>query len=329
MRERVARYAPFVAWAGWFDLAWVVAVTHLGLWSAVAAEWPIALAMALGSYVAGATPMGGGTIGFPVLVLLFDQPVSLGRNFSFLVQSVGMSSATLLILCGRRPLAVRPLLWTLAASTVVVPIANRLLAPLAPDTAVKLVFAVIWAGFGVMTLVKLRELLSADGPTRLGGRADAAVGVSVGVVGGVAAALTGVGIDMVLYSVLVLLYRCDLRTAVATSVIAMAWASLVGSINAAAMGELSEEVLRKWAAAAPVVLVGAPLGAAMLHVVHRGGTLVFVSVLCLGQFLWALERVGLTAWTLLGGVGGVLALNACFHLLYTWGGRRLHASARG
>jgi hypothetical protein len=36
--------------------------------------------MAFGSYVAGSTPMGGGTVGFPILVLLFDLPATLGRD---------------------------------------------------------------------------------------------------------------------------------------------------------------------------------------------------------------------------------------------------------
>ena len=44
-------------------------------------HWGIAAAMAAGSYVAGSTPMGGGTVGFPVLVLLFDQSGAIGRRY--------------------------------------------------------------------------------------------------------------------------------------------------------------------------------------------------------------------------------------------------------
>ena len=40
----------------------------------------IALAMAIGSYAAGSTPMGGGTVGFPVLVCSLAAP-TLGRDF--------------------------------------------------------------------------------------------------------------------------------------------------------------------------------------------------------------------------------------------------------
>lgn len=293
-------------------------MVHLGLWDTVAAEWRIAVAMAVGSYVAGSTPMGGGTVGFPILVLLFDEPVSLGRNFSFLIQSVGMSSAAMLILCSRLPLAVRPLLWSMGVAALVIPISSRTLVPLLADGLIKLVFAVIWAGFGIMTLVKLRQILTPHPRIARSAGFDAASGISAGVLGGLAASATGVGIDMVLYCILVLLYRADLRTAVATSVVVMAFASLVGALNAASLGQIDSPVLAKWVAAAPVVLLGAPLGVLMMRLIPRGVTLVFVSVLCLAQFFWALTNVGLT-WASVGGsVLAVLVLNGCFHLMYRY-----------
>ena len=45
-------------------------------------HWPIALAMSLGSYFAGSTPMGGGTVGFPVLVMLQGEPSGMGRDLA-------------------------------------------------------------------------------------------------------------------------------------------------------------------------------------------------------------------------------------------------------
>lgn len=325
-RERAARYLPFVAWAFWFICAWTFALVHFGLGPTVAEHWPIAAAMAAGSYIAGSTPMGGGTVGFPILVLLFDQPVSLGRNFAFLVQSVGMSSAAMLILCGRLPLVVRPLLWSMAVATLVVPVASRTLVPVLPDSVVKLVFAVIWAGFGIMTLVKLRDLLTPHPRLARSARFDALAGLGVGLVGGLAAAATGVGIDMVLYCVLVLVYRADLRTAVATSVVVMAFTSIVGSLNAAALGQIDQPVLARWLAAAPVVLLGAPIGVLMMRVIPRVVTLVIVSILCLVQFFWALSNVGLTWATVGGSVLAVLALNACFHFMYRLGQPRAPAA---
>jgi len=39
--------------------------------------------------------MGGGSVGFPILVLLLGEPARLGRDFSFAVQSLGMGCAAL------------------------------------------------------------------------------------------------------------------------------------------------------------------------------------------------------------------------------------------
>ena len=73
----------FPLWLALFYLAWltVIVVGHHG--QTLREHWPIALAMAFGSYVAGSTPMGGGTVGFPILVLLLKLPATLGRDFSF------------------------------------------------------------------------------------------------------------------------------------------------------------------------------------------------------------------------------------------------------
>ena len=83
---------PFLLWLVAFYAIWlgVVLVGEHG--PTLMEHWPIALAMMAGSYFAGSTPMGGGTVGFPILVLLMNEPATLGRDFSFAVQSIGNSS---------------------------------------------------------------------------------------------------------------------------------------------------------------------------------------------------------------------------------------------
>ena len=72
MKQRIIRLWPFFLWLGVFYLAWLALVASGGHWAAMLEHWGIAVAMAGGSFVAGSTPMGGGTVGFPILVLLFD-----------------------------------------------------------------------------------------------------------------------------------------------------------------------------------------------------------------------------------------------------------------
>jgi uncharacterized protein len=312
-------------WGLWllgFYAAWVWLVFGEGRWHVVQAHWPIALAMALGSYVAGSTPMGGGTIGFPILVLLFEMPATLGRDFSFAVQSIGMTSASIFILARRQPLAWSMLQGAMVGTLVGTPLGIFFLAPLVPELWIKVVFAVIWCSFGVLHLYRIGEIASHIGMTEFDERWDFRVGLALGVLSGTTvAAVTGVGIDMVLYAALVLLCRADLKIAIPTSVIIMAFTSVLGVVVKNLSTGLQPGTFDNWLAAAPIVALGAPLGVLVVNWIGRKPTLLFVAVLCVGQFVWTCytERSAL-------GIGGlVLALAAVgmmllvFERLRAWG----------
>jgi uncharacterized membrane protein YfcA len=220
--------APFLAWLAVFYIAWAACVSLVGGWGRLLDYWPIAKAMAIGSYFAGSTPMGGGTVGFPVLTLMFDYPASLGRNFALAVQSAGMVSASLFILVRRRSLDLALLRPALAGAAVGTPLGALLIAPIVPDLAVRLIFAVIWAAFGIIHWLKIGEIVTPNGPRTPHDRLDVPIGLAVGFSGGVVASVTGVGADMMLYAALVLFYRTDLKVAIPTSVILMAFTSVIG-----------------------------------------------------------------------------------------------------
>lgn len=278
-------------WIVLFFGAWAWLVFGHDRWETVKEHWPIALAMALGSYAAGSTPMGGGTIGFPILVLLFDQPAQLGRDFSFAVQSIGMTSASIFILSRRQPLAWAMLKGAMLGSVIGTPLGIFFFAPHVPALWIKLVFAVVWGSFGLLHLRRIGEIASHEGMTDFDERWDFRVGLTVGLLSGaIVASVTGVGIDMVLYTVLVLLCRADLKIAIPTSVVIMAFTSLVGIATKAAFTGVQPGVFENWLAAAPVVAFGAPLGAFMVDLIGRKPTLFFVAVLCVGQLVWSLHE---------------------------------------
>lgn len=317
---------PFVAWLVVFFLGWTWLVVVNDDWQTVTSHWPIAAAMAFGSYIAGSTPMGGGTVGFPVLVLLFELPGSLGRNFGLAVQSIGMVSASIYIFSSRKPVywgLLKPALFGVLLGT---PLGAVAVAPFMPDIWVKLAFAIIWCSFGLMHLVKLTELIAAQGVSRRWQPRNSILGFAVGITGGIVASITGVGIDMIVYATLVLLYRADLKIAIPTSVVLMAFTSVVGiTVNVAlsyvnpSRYYLDPEVYANWLAAAPVVALGAPLGAFVVQLVSRKPTLLIVSLLCIGQFVWTVIHEGLSGFGLAIAIAGVLGINAIFHLLYFLG----------
>jgi uncharacterized membrane protein YfcA len=321
-RRSLAWLAPFIVWLGAFYAAWFVFVEGDGLWGVVAEHWPMSLTMAFGSFVAGSTPMGGGTVGFPVLVLLFDLPATLGRDFSFAVQSVGMVSASVFILVRRTPLATTMLKWACAGSLVGTPLGILFVAPHVSGLFTKLLFAVVWASFGVMHLWKANEISNFSGVIRTSNSFNRAAGLLLGFFGGgLVASITGVGIDMLIYIVLTLLCRADLKLAVPVSVILMACTSLVGLATKLLFTGLAPGVVENWVAAAPVVALGAPLGAYFVDRVGRKATLLFVSTLCVGQFAWTLHE----EWRTLGAVGlgaafaAVVLLVLGFYGLYRLG----------
>jgi uncharacterized protein len=320
------RLGVFYVWLAAFLACWLAMVAAQDLWQTVATHWPIALSMAFGSYIAGSTPMGGGTVGFPVLVLLFDLPGSLGRSFALAVQSIGMVSASIYLLSARRPLEWRLLRPAMVGAIIGTPIGAALIAPSVPDLWVKLTFAIVWCSFGVMHLVKLQELITTHPASDRFRPWDRGLGMGVGLCGGIVSSITGVGIDMLLYATLVLLYRADLKTAIPSSVVIMAFTSVIGISTNLALAwyapsrfAIAPELFPNWLAAAPVVACGAPLGALVVNLISRAKTLVLVSLLCIAQFVWTLmhERVGGLA--LVGAIGGVLLMNGVFHLLYKWG----------
>ena len=315
---------PFFVWLCGFYLTWIALVyfgDHLGT---VIGHWPMAVAMAAGSYVAGSTPMGGGSVGFPVLVLLMDLPATLGRDFSFAIQAVGMTSASIYILCSRQELEWPMLRAALPGALIGTPLGILYVAPLATDLFIKLLFASMWCSFGLLHLRRINEITSYVGMTPHNKTFDYKVGFIVGLLGSLSiASITGVGIDMMIYMVLVLWCHADLKIAIPTSVLLMAFTSLVGIAAKLLIGDLQPGTFENWLAAAPVVAIGAPFGALVVSRIGRKPTLLVVSLLCVVQFFWTLvhERESLTVWNVSAASLGVVLFLLVFQDMYRHGYR--------
>ncbi len=312
----------WLLWLALFYGVWGFLVFGQGLWGLTKEHWPMAAAMAAGSYAAGSTPMGGGTVGFPILVLLFNQPAELGRDFSFAVQSIGMTSASIFILARRQPLARSLLKGAILGATIGVPLGIFLVAPFIPGLWIKLIFAVVWGSFGFLHLWRIGEIASHEGMTEFDEHWDHRLGLAIGLIAGATFVSTsGVGIDMVLYTVLVLVCRADLKIAIPSSVIIMAYSSVIGIFTKMAFTGVQPGVFGNWLAAAPVVALGAPLGVFVVALIGRKPTLIVVAILCVGQLFWTLTRerdaLGMT-----GIVISLLAVAIClfgFEKLRAWG----------
>ena len=304
---------------GGFFLVYLFLVFGLNYWRIALDHWPMAIAMSLGSVVAGSTPMGGGSVGFPVLVLLLHQSASIGRNFGLACQALGMTSAMIFIICRRTAIQTRMLAWGMAGAAAGLVTGTFLVSPLLSGDTVKLLFSSVWMSFGVLTLARNREFCSLDRVPELGRNADIAIALGVGVLGGMITSLIGVGIEMVAYTVLVLRYRCDLKAAVPTAVSLGAMTSVMGIGLHGLMGDIGREPFYNWLAAAPIIVFGAPFGAYLVSVIPRIRTLYFVSVLCLVQFVWTLYQVSPSPGGWLFVTASLTFAGLCFYFLYRRG----------
>ncbi len=259
----------------------------------IAKHWQISVSMIFGSIIAGATSEGGGAIAFPVFTKVLHIPASDAKVFALAIQSVGMVAASIAIMMMRVQVLWRVIVWTSFGGVVGMLIgAMGLSALLAPDfirmlftvMAVSLALTLICLNTGfrlshtVMPAIKYQE---------------AVILLMTGILGGVVSGLVGSGIDMICFSVLVLLFRINERIATPTSVILMAIHSVFGILlHLFVLGGVNAQVQAYWLAAVPVVVVGAPLGAFFcrrmpsLHIRYLLIILIFVELL---SSLWLLN----------------------------------------
>ncbi len=303
-------------YCGCFLTAWAVLMFGFGLWPDVIAHWRMALVMIFGSLVAGSTPMGGGTVAFPILVLVFGQPPASARNFGFIIQALGMTSALIFIAGRRVPLPWKLLLGSTAGSAVGILIGNYLIGPHLASSLVKLLFSCMWMSFGILTLLKNPEICGLKGKPPA---AAMQAGFVAGLIGGTVAAMIGVGVEFAVYAVMVLIFRSDLKIAIPTAVCAAALASILGAALHIWIGDVGHEAFMNWMAAGPIVIFGAPTGTWLVSVLPRVRVLYFVAALCIFQFVWTLSQTAKTQAEWMFVAGAMVVAGLTLTLLYKQG----------
>lgn len=310
-RRRLFPILPIVVtviWAGFVQIR--------ALWPLVIDHWPISLTMVFGSFVAGATPGGGGAFAFPVFTKLLHISTPDSRTFSLMIQAVGMSMAGIVILVRRMPILRGVIAWASLGGAVGM-ITGTLWVTIAPPFP-KLLFTIVVALFGTsLAISRLIRLPSHSVFTRWDWR-DRCLLTLTGCIGGLVSAQTGTGIDLLTFVVLSLAYGIDEKTGTFSSVIVMAVISIVGSILHVFVLADHGPAFSYWIAAVPIVVFGAPIGSLIAFRLGRN----FVAAVLLG--LIALE-VATTFWLIpLTGplraatIGTAVLCAACFWLLLRW-----------
>lgn len=221
------------------NVVWAIGVLAFGHVDRVLANWESSITMIFGSFVAGASPQGGGVVAFPVFTKVLGVTPPVARVFSLAIQSVGMTAASLSILFYRRAVAWKAIAWITPAAAVGFLVAtyglsdgSRPFRPsLLPGPYVKVVFTVVLAAMAAGLWAQYRASGVATRTTVDARAHRMKVLLCVfGVLGGMASALVGSGADVFAYIAIVLLAGLSPRAGVPTSVIIMTLISLLGLV---------------------------------------------------------------------------------------------------
>jgi len=232
--------------------------------------WSITITMIFGSIIAGATSEGGGAVAFPVFTKLLHIAPWDAKLFSLSIQSVGMTAASIVIVLMRIRIDWQVIRWTSIGGAVGMFFGAMGLAQHLPPDVTKMTFTIMVSSFGVVLYIINRRERYCHEQMPVNGALERGLLLGVGLGGGVLSSIVGTGLDIVTFSLLVLLFRISEKVATPTSVVLMAINSLIGClVYFVFLNELNPAVQSYWLAAVPVVVIGAPLGVLICNYLSR------------------------------------------------------------
>ena len=278
-----------------------------------APRWYVSITMVFGSMMAGATSEGGAAVAFPVLTLTMGIAPSIARDFSYLIQSVGMTSAAFSIWYMGVKVERHSIIYCTLGGVAGVILGLEEVAPRLTPPYSKMYFVSIWFSFAVSLywvnyfyggvvydsiphwtradfVVKSFSTGLAQCPKlTVSINWKACLLVSFGFLGGIFSAMSGSGIDICSFALLCLLFRVNERVATPTSVVLMAINTVVAYLyRAFKMHEVDPESYNLWLVCVPIVVIGAPLGAIVSSHFHRTIFAIMIYITDVAQFVGAL-----------------------------------------
>ena len=228
------------------------------------------------SFLAGMTSEGGGAVAFPVMTLAFSISPAIARDFSLMIQSVGMTAATFTIFWMRIQLEWRSIIFCSSGAILGMIIGLEFIDPNLTPPQKKMGFVSIWFAFAFALFLlnryhkrKTFRIIPEFNTWKAG------VLLLTGFLGGIFSAVAGSGVDICSFSILTLLFRVSEKTATPTSVVLMAGNTVVGFYwRQVMMEEIHIDSYHYFAVCVPIVVLGAPLGNIsnyyhLLNKIHR------------------------------------------------------------
>lgn len=281
---------------------WLIFIYLSNIYPNFIENWFMAITMLFGSIIAGATCEGGGAVAFPVMTLIFKIKPAIARDFSLLIQSFGMISASFIILKNKIKVSKNLILICLGGSFIGQALAMKFLLSLFSPVLTKITFTSIWLSFClVLFLVDGSKNRKTDIDTT---KKNIIYFTILSMIGGTITALTGSGVDIVTFSFATLYLGLDEKIATPTSVILMAINSVIGVILKVTITDvgIAREAINYWLVCLPVVIFGAPLGAIFIHDKSKKLIIRFLQFSIIAQFIasWIILEltINLKLWSI-------------------------------
>ncbi|KAK3232867.1 hypothetical protein CYMTET_56805 [Cymbomonas tetramitiformis] len=255
-----------------FWTVWLIIMATYNYWYVFQDKYWMSLTMIFGSMFAGATSEGGAAVAFPVMTLVGDVKPAVARDFSFMIQSCGMTAASFTILWMRVQLEWNALIICSIGGLVGIITGLEEIAPKFDPPEKKITFVCVWFAFAVSLYYINRLHGRKTYPTIMEMRWwKGLLLLTAGVCGGIFSSIAGSGIDICSFAVLTLYFRVSEKTATPTSVILMAVNTVIGYLyrDFGMNPGVSMEAREYLYACMPIVVVGAPLGSLVGSHFHR------------------------------------------------------------
>ncbi|SHH53164.1 Uncharacterized membrane protein YfcA [Chryseolinea serpens] len=271
-------------------VSWLIYVQQIDLMSLYGRRWPAALTMIFGSFIAGSSPEGSAAIAYPVFTLLLDIAPPIARNFAFAIQSIGMTSASLLILGLRIKVEWNYIRFVTLGGVFGLVFGTYQIVPLVSPVMAKLFFVSLWLSFGVALWIENRHpARQVFDDIQNFSRKDKINLILFGFVGGIISSLFGTGINIFTYCLMTIYYRVSEKVATPSSVIIMTIETLLGFfIHAQVIGDFQPAAFEMWIACVPIVAFFAPLGAFVISKLPRKRIAQFLYCILVVQFFGAM-----------------------------------------
>mmetsp|Transcript_14828 Transcript_14828/g.31852 ORF Transcript_14828/g.31852 Transcript_14828/m.31852 type:complete len:405 (-) Transcript_14828:160-1374(-) len=266
-----------------FHLVWWSYMIKHDLFHLFEEKYYMTITMVFGSMIAGATSEGGASVAFPVMTLAFAIKPAVARDFSFMIQSCGMTAAMFTIFYMGVMIEKRSFTYCSLGGFVGMIFGLEEIAPRMTPAQKKIGFVSIWFAFAFSLFWLNRNfgrhvhLSIQNFPGKHYWRAITLL--VAGFIGGVFSSVAGSGIDICSFATLTLLFRISEKVATPTSVCLMAVNTVVGfAWRQFFMGGVEKESWEFLAVCVPVVVFGAPFGSVLGSYCHRLVLAAFVYV---------------------------------------------------